>query len=675
MDQSISMKHSLNTLFIVLILALGPTLTSCFHDKTENINNDKTPKNSTPGEISDQETGKEPNLEPEYSNTDMPVSEPDTANTEEEPIEEISPIDEIPQTPPAITTKLNGEFLSHIIITDVEKYQADTCLSNFDIHVGKTYTPRVNLIPTDGNLEIINPLLNEYNIASSNSASIARLGENFVLPNQITTTYVQPDGHIRFDEETNIIHGKIAVTISRTLEPGQGLRTICAFNVAIQATPITDVNDIDSDSITNDIDNCPEISNVNQKDIDKDTTGDSCDLEIVLSDQSSLGKDQQATYSYEAFASGWHDLIINTTQGLLQIQLEKQNPNGLKSNFTPSQHDTDQSIISQYLRKGETISATLTGLDDNNSARIVQTLSARKHLRAPGFLGGRGCSECHLHESGKIGKPGPGWLDIVEFYADDNEVRNTLEQKIRNGSSGFWGDNIMPAVAENTSNTEITYMIDYILEADKPIVKKIQTLTTEQQISSQLVDGDTHYFNFRSTKSGVYEIELDIEGVFNIDLNIYRNGDKYAPVTITQNPSPSNKRIFLVPFHAYRDYEIKLSIRDNFNFTDTLNYGIKISKSWNSSPTIMPTEAKSYGCTACHAIDRRVVGPAWADVATFYRQKSNARALLIDKVKTGGYGVWGQITSGVPMLPYYPRVPDEEIANLIDFILAIELAK
>ena len=81
--------------------------------------------------------------------------------------------------------------------------------------------------------------------------------------------------------------------------------------------------------------------------------------------------------------------------------------------------------------------------------------------------------------------------------------------------------------------------------------------------------------------------------------------------------------------------------------------------------------AKKSGCFACHAIDKKVVGPAWKDVAARYKSDASARDMLIKKVKTGGKGAWTEVTKGVPMPPYSPRVKDEDIAKLVDFIMTL----
>ncbi len=81
--------------------------------------------------------------------------------------------------------------------------------------------------------------------------------------------------------------------------------------------------------------------------------------------------------------------------------------------------------------------------------------------------------------------------------------------------------------------------------------------------------------------------------------------------------------------------------------------------------------AKKSGCLACHSVEKKVVGPAWKDVAAKYKGDAGAKASLVAKVKKGGKGNWTEVTGGVPMPPYSPRVADADIDTLVDFILAL----
>jgi len=81
--------------------------------------------------------------------------------------------------------------------------------------------------------------------------------------------------------------------------------------------------------------------------------------------------------------------------------------------------------------------------------------------------------------------------------------------------------------------------------------------------------------------------------------------------------------------------------------------------------------AKKSGCLACHSVDKKIVGPAWKDVAAKYKGDAGAKDRMIAKVKKGGKGNWAKVTGGAPMPPYSPRVSDENIGKLVDFILAL----
>src|SRR5512138_1247427 len=75
--------------------------------------------------------------------------------------------------------------------------------------------------------------------------------------------------------------------------------------------------------------------------------------------------------------------------------------------------------------------------------------------------------------------------------------------------------------------------------------------------------------------------------------------------------------------------------------------------------------AKKHNCTACHAIDKKLVGPAYKDVAAKYKGQ-NVAAKLEEKVKKGGQGVWGP----VPMPPN-AAVPDADVKTLVAWILKL----
>jgi cytochrome c len=88
---------------------------------------------------------------------------------------------------------------------------------------------------------------------------------------------------------------------------------------------------------------------------------------------------------------------------------------------------------------------------------------------------------------------------------------------------------------------------------------------------------------------------------------------------------------------------------------------------WVAAPAAHADEAlaKGKGCTACHANDKKVIGPAYRDVAKKYKGDAKAHDMLAGKIAKGGSGVWGPI----PMPPN--KVGDDEAKRLAAWILAM----
>ena len=80
-----------------------------------------------------------------------------------------------------------------------------------------------------------------------------------------------------------------------------------------------------------------------------------------------------------------------------------------------------------------------------------------------------------------------------------------------------------------------------------------------------------------------------------------------------------------------------------------------------------PELAQQKTCMACHSIDRKVVGPAYKDVAAKYAGQKDAAAMLAEKIVKGGVGVWGP----VPM-PANPKVSAAEARQLANWILSLK---
>jgi len=93
---------------------------------------------------------------------------------------------------------------------------------------------------------------------------------------------------------------------------------------------------------------------------------------------------------------------------------------------------------------------------------------------------------------------------------------------------------------------------------------------------------------------------------------------------------------------------------------------LALAAGWLAATAAIADEAlaKKHNCTACHAVDKKMIGPAYRDVAKKYKGQADAPAKLAEKVKKGSSGVWG----AVPMPPN-AAVPDDDIRKLVEWVL------
>ena len=77
--------------------------------------------------------------------------------------------------------------------------------------------------------------------------------------------------------------------------------------------------------------------------------------------------------------------------------------------------------------------------------------------------------------------------------------------------------------------------------------------------------------------------------------------------------------------------------------------------------------AKAKNCLACHAVDKKLVGPSYKDVAAKYAKDKGSVDLLAAKIMKGGSGVWGP----VPM-PANPQVNEAEAKKLAAWVLTVK---
>jgi cytochrome c len=78
-------------------------------------------------------------------------------------------------------------------------------------------------------------------------------------------------------------------------------------------------------------------------------------------------------------------------------------------------------------------------------------------------------------------------------------------------------------------------------------------------------------------------------------------------------------------------------------------------------------KVKGSDCTSCHMVDRKIVGPAYSEVAAKYESTEENVTMLAQKVIAGGVGVWGE----VPM-PAHPGLSEEDAKDMVRYVLLLK---
>ena len=140
-------------------------------------------------------------------------------------------------------------------------------------------------------------------------------------------------------------------------------------------------------------------------------------------------------------------------------------------------------------------------------------------------------------------------------------------------------------------------------------------------------------------------------------LDIDKETDQYFLQSVLRG-KVRNGAVYMPPFEGILQQEAIWAIR---SYLDTRH-----EEEITGSP-MNPMEdlAKKSACLSCHAVDSRMVGPAYREVAKKYSKDKNAEAKLLAKIRKGGKGAWGT----VPMPPM-DAVPEGDLKTLVKWILS-----
>jgi len=372
-----------------------------------------------------------------------------------------------------------------------------------------------------------------------------------------------------------------------------------------------------------------------------------------------LGVAQNEVFELSVTTSGWVEIKLSVSSGKANLIVSKSNSQGTASQLLNEDRGLGDKNLLTHIGNLESITVQVTALEDNTSYQVVASPSLEKSS-LPYQLHQYGCTACHGSEVDAIA---PSWKSISQKYLDDLDGPSVLLNSILLGGNSVWADVtggiLMPSYNGLIDETEISSLVDFILNDFS-----VAVLPQDIQVVSKSSSIEPLIFEFSPSVSGTYNFLLTSD---DSPASIKLSNSKNLSIGVLSEYENENKKIINANLTRGEIYFVTVSTTDESIFTI-------LAKQIGHDTITMPALAKASGCTACHEINRKIVGPAWGDVAKRYAGDVNAVDNLIAKVKSGGKGNWTEVTKGVPMPPYSPRVSDADIETLVTFILTLETA-
>ena len=102
--------------------------------------------------------------------------------------------------------------------------------------------------------------------------------------------------------------------------------------------------------------------------------------------------------------------------------------------------------------------------------------------------------------------------------------------------------------------------------------------------------------------------------------------------------------------------------------TETATAEVSLEDKYKDDPVYIKglEKVKGSDCTGCHQVERKLIGPSYADVAAKYENTEENVTMLSQKVIAGGVGVWGE----VPMSAH-PNLSEEDAKDMVRYVLLL----
>lgn len=284
---------------------------------------------------------------------------------------------------------------------------------------------------------------------------------------------------------------------------------------------------------------------------------------------------------------------------------------------------------------------------------VAPSVSVLSHDDALALAKKSGCFACHALDKRLVG---PAWQDVAARYASDKAAgKQHLLVKVAKGGQGVWADagiNVaMPPYSPRVSDESIEQLVDFVLSLAPGAAEPAKTsmMDAAKDAVEDVAAGATSLLDSVNAAS---EESADTASLVDA-IKVAGEDTSDASQDMAPDSSASAGALMGAAEEAT---------------TSAAQPATAAAVSMDEGTAL----AKKSGCFACHALDKRLVGPAWQDVAARYAaDKAAGKQHLLVKVAKGGQGVWADAGINIAMPPYSPRVSDADIETLVDFILAL----
>ncbi|TAE48416.1 MAG: hypothetical protein EAZ89_15335 [Bacteroidetes bacterium] len=221
------------------------------------------------------------------------------------------------------------------------------------------------------------------------------------------------------------------------------------------------------------------------------------------------------------------------------------------------------------------------------------------------------------------------------------------------------------------------------LDNDRDVLKYTWVVRSE---GKEVKRFDTPDMDMTFDKAGIYQVELSVSdgkgGESTSTLEVQAgNEPPVVEIVITQGNGA-----FFFPGGTF-DYEVRVTDKEDGSLAnggispDAVSVSIDylpegydkamIVQGHKYSDELSATSAgktliENSDCKSCHALATKSIGPSYTDISNKYAGDPKAAALLAQKVKNGGSGVWGEVAMAA-----HPSLPDKDIASMVGYILSV----